>query len=91
MIGDPHFLFHALPVFLSTIISSVYIDKWWFDESMSVTFCIFFQLNMISQMALTQYNYVQKKCYSFTEFLGFGARLEKWWFFPLSRCDIHEN
>ena len=24
----------------STVISSVYKDKWWFDESMSVNFCM---------------------------------------------------
>ena len=35
----------------------------------------FFQLNVISQMALTQHNYVQELL--FTEFLGFGAELEK--------------
>ena len=25
---------------LSTVISFVYKDKWWFDESMSLSFCI---------------------------------------------------
>ena len=27
----------------------------------------------------------------FTEFLGFGAMLEQWYWFPVSRRDIHEN
>ena len=28
------------PFLLSTVISFVYEDKWWFDESMSVIFCV---------------------------------------------------
>ena len=41
-------------------------------------------------MTLKQHNYVQTNLL-FTEFLGFGAGLEKWYLFPLSRRDIHEN
>ena len=50
----------------------------------------YFQFNVVSQMAITQHNYVQKKLL-FTEFLGFGAQLEKRCLFLLSTCDIHEN
>ena len=32
-----------------------------------------------------------KKKMSFAEFLGFGAGLDKWYLFLLSRRDIHEN
>ena len=30
----------CLSSLLSTVISLVYKDKWWFDESMSVIFCV---------------------------------------------------
>ena len=50
----------------------------------------YFQFNVVSQMAITQHNYVQKKLL-FTEFPGFGAQLEKRCLFLLSTCDIHEN
>ena len=40
--GDSYFLFHALPVFFIKYCHKlcIYKDKWWFDESTSVTFCM---------------------------------------------------
>ena len=35
--------------------------------------------------------YLCTKKLLFTEFLGFGARSEKWYLFPLCRRDIHKN